>query len=428
MPRPRSIAIGAVGALVLLLAVAPFVPQGGGDDGSLSPSGDQGVGALQPARTAGLGSVTPAMQAEIDGIVARGRSLGRLSPRQTTDSLVADLVRCADFEGQRYCLGTGWTESSQEAVQARAAVAARRIAARPSTNTTTGDLDLLGTLRRTASLSPASRAAAETAELTRAARSVAKVWLLRHDLEGVALPPGFLADHPEAAVSAPAPAAAKPSATASSSPTTSPAAAPTTAASATPTKKRRDYPRRATVLNPKQVAQQQRTYWCGPATMQMIAWGWKQKDLGQTHWANKLGTTSAGSAISDMVRVVNSSTGWDNKAYAGPYVTLDISAFTYQKWLLLQMRHIVDYRAPVILHPILLKKYYPYLDDDASGHFQAGRGYDKRGKKPTQLGYFEPWNQQAFDPSEPYISRVQWRDAYKSYRANEAHFQHNIGV
>ena len=41
------------------------------------------------------------------------------------------------------------------------------------------------------------------------------------------------------------------------------------------------------------------------------------------------------------------------------------------------MRHIVDYRSPLVLHPVLLKRYYPYLDDDASGHFQVGRGYNK---------------------------------------------------
>ena len=92
------------------------------------------------------------------------------------------------------------------------------------------------------------------------------------------------------------------------------------------------------------------------------------------------------------------------------------------------MRHVVDYRAPLVLHPVLLKRYYPYLDDDASGHFQVGRGYDKNGDKPLRIGYFEPWNQQRFDPSEPYIARVQWRSAYRSYRANQAHFQHNIGV
>ena len=129
-----------------------------------------------------------------------------------------------------------------------------------------------------------------------------------------------------------------------------------------------------------------------------------------------------------MVRVVNRNTGYDRKRRAGPYIVLDISDWAFGKWLLLQMRHIKDYRAPLVLHPVLLKKYYPYLDDDASGHFQVGRGYDKRGKKPAAIGYFEPWNQQRFDPSEPYISRVQWRSAYKSYRANRAHFQQNIGV
>jgi hypothetical protein len=181
-------------------------------------------------------------------------------------------------------------------------------------------------------------------------------------------------------------------------------------------------------MNPKDVAEQTRTYWCGPTTMQMIAWGWKGNHKSQGYWADKLGTTTSGTAITDMVRVVNTTTGWDREDRAGAYITLDISDYGFGKWQLLLFRHIHDYRAPVVLHPILLKRYYPYLDDDASGHFQAGRGYDKRGDKTNQIGYFEPWNQQRFDPSEPYIARVQWRDAYKSYRANQAHFQHNIGV
>jgi hypothetical protein len=162
--------------------------------------------------------------------------------------------------------------------------------------------------------------------------------------------------------------------------------------------------------------------------MQMIAWGWKKVDKGQAHWADRLGTTTSGTAITDMVRVVNESTGWDRPDHAGPYITLDIGDYSFHQWKLLLMRHIVDYKAPVVLHPILLKRYYPYLDDDASGHFQVGRGYDRLGSRPTAIGYFEPWNQQRFDPSEPYIERVQWRRAYRSYRANEAHFQHNIGV
>ncbi|MGZ6753785.1 MAG: C39 family peptidase [Nocardioides sp.] len=419
MPRPRTIAIGA---FALLIAATPFIPRGGGEDGALRPSGKQQSFALRTSGTTGYGALTPALRAEVDRVVQQGVSQGRLSGKETTDGLARSLVRCADFEGQTYCLHTGWTESTPAQVQERTAVAARAVAARGEAGTRTGDLDALGALDRAAALSPQARADEERQELTMAARSVAKVWLLRHEIEGVPLPADFLARHPEAraTTSAPAPRA-------SASPTKSPS--PTATSTPKPTSKtQRDYPRRAVVLSTKQVAEQTRTYWCGPTTMQMITWGWKDKDKGQAHWADLLGTTSQGTGISDMVRVVNGHTGWDRSDHAGPYVVLDIGQWSFSKWMLLTMRHVVDYRAPLVLHPILLKKYYPYLDDDASGHFQVGRGYDKNGDKPTLISYFEPWNQQRFDPSEPYISRVQWRDAYKSYRANEAHFQHNIGV
>ncbi|WP_242436357.1 C39 family peptidase, partial [Nocardioides sp. XL1] len=291
----------------------------------------------------------------------------------------------------------------------------------------TGDLDAAAALAQRARLSPSARAAADRAELTMAARSLAKVWLLRHQIEGVPLPSGFLEEHPEARAGVPAArtaATASPTGRASATASSSPTAAPTRAS----LKTMRDYPRRTAILNPKQVAAQNRTYWCGPTSMQMIAWGWRDRRQTQGHWARRLHTTSSGSSVYDMVRVVNQSTGWDREDHAGPYIVLDISHYDFRKWMLLMMRHLADYRAPVVLHPVLLKRFYPYLDDDASGHFQVGRGYAKRGAKPDLLGYFEPWNQQRFDPSEPYISRVQWRNAYKSYRANQAHFGHNVGV
>lgn len=421
MPRPRTIAIGA---FAVLLAATPFIPRGGGDEGALRPSGKQQYAAL-PSEATGYGPLTADLRAEVDRVVAQGRTLGRISGKTTTDALVRGLVRCADFQGQTYCLHSGWTESSPATVQARMAVAARTIAARPAGGTATGDLDVLATLDRAAALSPSARAAAERQELTEAARSVAKVWLLRHEIEGVPLPAGFLAQHPEAR--ADAPVAAK-GASSSPSPTKSPSPTASPSPSKPQPKTQKDYPARRVILDTKQTAEQTRTYWCGPTSMQMITWGWKGVDKGQAYWADQLNTTSGGTAISDMVRVVNNSTGWDRKDHAGPYVVLDIGDWTFNQWMLLTMRHIVDYHAPLVLHPILLKKYYPYLDDDASGHFQVGRGYDKKGDKPTLISYFEPWNQQRFDPSEPYISRVQWRTAYKSYRANKAHFQHNIGV
>ncbi|HEY0951332.1 C39 family peptidase, partial [Nocardioides sp.] len=282
----------------------------------------------------------------------------------------------------------------------------------------TGDLDPAAALAQRARMSPAARAEADRAELTMAARSVAKVWLLRHDIEGVPLPDGFLAEHPEAR-------AAVPASRTSTATSTTASASTSTAASV---KTMADYPSRAKILDPAQVSEQRTTYWCGPTSMQMIAWGWRDRRRNQRHWADRLGTTSAGTSVYDMVRVVNQTTGWDNRKHAGPYIVLDIGRYDFDKWMLLMMRHLADYRAPVVLHPVLHKQFYPYLDDDASGHFQVGRGYAKRGAKPDLLGYFEPWNQQRFDPSEPFIDRVQWRTAYKSFRANKAHFGHNVGV
>ncbi len=402
LSRPAAIALGA---LALVVAVAPFLPNAGTEPG-LTPSGRDA--AFRTSSTAGRGQVTPAMRAEIDRVVAAG------AVRPGARASAAGSARCASFDGQRYCLGVGWTTQSQAQVQARMSYAAQAIAARRTTAVeTTGDLDAVSALQRIAKLSPQARERRERAELTDAARSVAKVWLLRHEIQGAPLPDGFAAAHPEASAARRG---------ASTAPTVAANEAAATAKAAT------DYPQLATVLDETQVAQQSRYYWCGPSAMQMMAWGWRQKRQPQKKWARKIGTSSAGSAITDVVRVINNNTGWDRAEHAGTFVTLDIGDFTFDQWYLLMMRHVTDYTAPVLLHPVLVKKYYPYLDDDASGHFQVGRGYDQNPTGEPLLSYFEPWNQQAFDPSEPYIERVQWQSAYQQYRANKAHFQHNVGV
>jgi hypothetical protein len=225
--------------------------------------------------------------------------------------------------------------------------------------------------------------------------------MLRHEIQGVELPEDFAERHPEIAAAS--------------------------------TLDQRggfgeSYPTKSKILTSKVALAQNQTYWCGPATMQAIGWSSQEKRKNQSYWARRLGTTSAGTAITDMVRVVNNQTDYDDADRAGPYLVLDISDFTFKQWYRLMMRHIHDYQAPVVLHPVLLKQYYPYLDDDASGHFQVGRGFDQDPGGNRRIGYFEPWDQSRFDPSEPAIERVQWRNAYKSYRANLDHFQHNVGV
>ena len=385
-PLWRHPATIAAAALALTLGAVPFLPDGDDGQGTIAPSAES-TGA--PATTA-RGQVTPEMQAEIDRVLAEGSSLDRAQGRTAT---AAASVRCATFDGQRYCLGFGWTNQSREALAAR-------MTSRPALGRErTGDLDADGVLARDTSRSAQERTDAERAELTMAAQSVGKVWLLRHEIQGVELPADFAENHPEVATGIDARGGVGGS-----------------------------YPTKAKILTSKVAQAQNQTYWCGPATLQAIGWGSQGKRKNQSYWARRLGTTSAGTAITDMVRVVNNKTDYDDKAHAGPYVVLDISDFTFKQWYRLMMRHIHDYQAPVVLHPVLLKQFYPYLDDDASGHFQVGRGFDQDPDGNRKIGYFEPWDQSRFDPSEPAIERVQWRNAYKSYRANLDHFQHNVGV
>ncbi|MCW2832390.1 MAG: hypothetical protein JWN68_343 [Nocardioides sp.] len=383
----------ATGALALLVAASPFLPGDSGPRPAMTPRSNESSQPTQ-AGAPGLGAITPELQAEIDRVVAEGPR-STVSPRSSAYALAAAASRCAVFEGQRYCLGLGWTTQSQDEVASRLATAAGPAPGRTKPEQT-GDLGALAALRRYSRLSPRERAAAERAELTAAARSVAKVWLIRHEIQGVPLPERFLEEHPEAAL-----------------------AARTSA---------RKHPRAFKILREKQVRPQNRTYYCGPATAQMIAWGWRDRRQGQALWADRLHTTSAGTSITDMVRVVNHNTGYDGDEHAGPYIVLDISDFTFAEWFRLMKKHLHTYQAPVVLHPILAKKYFPYLDDDASGHFQVGRGYDKNPGGQPMLSYFEPWDQSRFDPTEPRIARTQWQSAYKSYRANRAHFQHNLGL
>lgn len=384
-------------ALATLLAATPWLP-----DRVSPPPAVETSGAAVPA-TAGPSRVTPAMQAEIDRVVAQGRTSARTAGDQPS-ALAEQGVRCADLDGQRYCLGIGFTTRTAEELGSDLRTSAARTGA---VTETTGDLSTVDALRQRAQMSPRARAALERRELTEAARSVAKIWLLRHHVEGTPLPADFAERHPEAAF--PTAAAGEGAAAATLSASTS-------------------YPVADTVLNPRRVSSQNRYYWCGPATMQMIGWGWTGRKVRQGKWAGLLGTTSAGTAITEMVRVVNRYTGWDRSDRAGTYITLDVGDYRFGKWYRLVKRHIHEYRAPIVLHPVLLKRYFPYLDDDASGHFQVGRGYHRNPDGRPRIGYFEPWDQSRFDPSEPYISRVQWRSAYKSFRANKAHFQHNIGV
>lgn len=353
-------------------------------------------------RTTDTGSVpantiTSDMRREIDRVIAAGRNAARVSPSAGARSLAAAQIRCATFESQRYCLNYGWT--NRTAAQLRRDLVQRESSARRTAAPGTGDADLIESLRADARMAPRARAAAERAELRRAARATSKVLALRYEIEGTPYPDGYFARHPEARTAA--------------------------------TERKRTYPKRYYILNWRHTRQQKRSYWCGPTTMQLIAWGWHggKKPRKQRLWASRLGTTTSGTGIWTMVDAVNKHTGFDKRRYAGKYIVLDISDYGYKKWLSLNKRHYSKYNAPIVMHPVLDARYFDYLKGySGSGHFQVGRGYNNRGKNPATIGLFEPWNPRRFNSSAPYVARLQYHRAYMSYLANKAHPQQNIGV
>src|SRR5690349_17681605 len=139
MTRARWIGLGV---LVLLLGLLPFIPRGGGDDGTARRAAAATRPAAHTPLTAGYGRVTPAYRQAIDRVVDAGLAAGRTARTASPRALVADVVRCATFEGQRYCLGQGWTHLTQAQVRRRTADRATRQASRPATRGS-GDLSTL---------------------------------------------------------------------------------------------------------------------------------------------------------------------------------------------------------------------------------------------------------------------------------------------
>ena len=216
----------------------------GGDDGAAAPLRRPAARRASrrptpPAHGDGhpgaAGRDRPGRSAEGRGRRPRRRRARRPAPAGR------GLVRCADFEGQRYCLDSGWTDDTQAEVQARTAAAARTIAARADRPT---DAPATSTARRPCGAArrdePAARAAAERAELT-AGRPLG-----RQGLAAAPRDPGRRRCRP---ASSPRHPEARAAATATAAPTRRRAHRRRRRPTA-PVKRCDDYPQRGTVLNP----------------------------------------------------------------------------------------------------------------------------------------------------------------------------------
>ena len=168
---------------------------------------------------------------------------------------------------------------------------------------------------------------------------------------------------------------------------------------------------------------QEKGYWCGPATFQSIDWADDNQKDTQASWAEDLGSTTSGTAISAMVKQTNVKTAWPKSA--GTYVVQNVSGWNAQTFFAVHQKHLGVYKAPVIEHGQLLKRYFPYLAFNHSGHYQVGRGYNQAN---GTIAIFEVFNERRFNSRGNVTDGPKSIPASALFNATLANSFQNIGL
>ena len=308
--------------------------------------------------------------------------------RVSTAEQSTQVMRCFKLDEENYCLGLGFVDQVPTGAQISAAVT------EPSDSSTagevgveqdiaTGDLSPAAFVTERAALPKGQRVAAELEDMQTAWDGRDKARSLRLLNSPSTSEPTGTPDTPGTPTPPATPGTPTPPST--PEPTRSTPSAP-----ATPTVPK-PLPSSAYIMKGYQTSQE-KGYWCGPATFQSIDWADDNQKDTQASWAKDLGSTTSGTAISAMVKQTNVKTAWPKTA--GTYIVQNVSNWNAQTFFAVHQKHLGVYKAPVIEHVQLLKRYFPYLAFNHSGHYQVGRGYDKA--KRT-IAIFEVFNERRFN-------------------------------
>lgn len=351
-----------------------------------------------------------------------------------TSSQAASMLRCFKLETENYCLGLGFVDQVPAGAQVRATLSPPERRADGEVGVEqdipTGDLTPAAFVAERAAMPKSTRVNAELDEMRAAWDGRAKARELRLLAESaVATENGEPSTTQPTPVSPgtpqPTPAGPMPTATPPVTPTR------TTPAQGTPTPVPTPVnppaapvklPASAYIMKGFQTSQE-KGYWCGPATFQSIDWADDNQKDTQASWAKDLGSTTSGTAISAMVQQTNLKTNWDKPA--GAYIVQSVSHWNAQTFFTVHQKHLGVYKAPVIEHVQLLKRYFPYLAFNHSGHYQVGRGYDRA--KGT-IGIYEVFNERRFNSRGNVTDGPKNVPASALFNATLANSFQNIGL
>jgi hypothetical protein len=317
-----------------------------------------------------------------------------------TSAQAKSMMRCFKLDEENYCLGLGFVDQVPAGAQVEAALSPPSLRADGEVGVEqdipTGDLSPAAFVAERAAMPKSTRVNAELDEMQAAWDGRDKA----RDLRLLATA-GTTNDDPT---------------TQTTAPTTAPVSRPTTVAA--PVK----VPASAYIMNGFQTSQE-KGYWCGPATFQSIDWADDNQKDTQASWAQDLGATTSGTAIGAMVRQTNVKTTWPKSA--GTYIVQNVSGWNAQTFFTVHQKHLGVYKAPVIEHVQLLKRYFPYLAFNHSGHYQVGRGYDQA--KGT-IGIFEVFNERRFNSRGNVTNGPKNIPASSLFNATLANSFKNIGL
>jgi hypothetical protein len=349
----------------------------------------------------------------------------------------ASMMRCFKLDTENYCLGLGFVDQVPTGAQLRATLSPPERHADGDVGVEqdipTGDLTPAAFVAERAAMPKSTRVNVELDELEAAWDGRAKARELRLLAESSS--PSARRDETtrqspaqEASDASPQPTPGSPTATVT--PPTLPPVTPTrtTPTQGTPTQ---GTPTPAVPVRPPASAyimqgfrtSQEKGYWCGPATFQSIDWADDNQKDTQASWAKDLGSTTSGTAISAMVQQTNLKTNWDKPA--GAYIVQSVAHWNAQTFFTVHQTHLGVYRAPVIEHVQLLKRYFPYLAFNHSGHYQVGRGYDRA--KGT-IGIYEVFNERRFNSRGNVTDGPKNVPASALFNATLANSFQNIGL
>ncbi|MFC9691275.1 C39 family peptidase [Kribbella sp. NPDC056951] len=333
-----------------------------------------------------------------------------------TSTQAASMLRCFKLEEENYCLGLGFVDQLPTGAQVEETVTAPDVSANADDGVEqdidTGDQTPQSFVAERAALPRSERVDAELDEMKAA-------WEGREKARALRLLDAS-ADERTASDATPTP-----------TPTPTPTATPTRTTPTVPVPTPGPQPPVQVVKLPKSAyimrgfqTSQEKGFWCGPATFQSIDWADdRQKDT-QKSWAKDLGSTSSGTGITAMVKQTNLKTDWD--VAAGTYIVQNVSHWNTQKFFTVHQKHLGDDKpAPVIEHVQLLKRYFPYLAFNHSGHYQVGRGYDRA--KGT-IAIFEVFNERRFNSRGNVTDGPKNIPASALFNATLANSFQNIGL